>query len=111
MEAQQVDTDRLKALFGPFNNVEDFDEFVAASVTVIQQIRSLVDAATPINKNDLPLPGNKGDTGPVLLGRPAMVAFMQHARLTTTSESIAFGKSHICLFCNSYDRICSKTWR
>ena len=57
MEAQQVDTDRLKALFGPFDNVEDFDEFDAPSVTVIQQIRSLVDAATPINKNDLPLPG------------------------------------------------------
>ena len=111
MEAQQADTHRLTALYGPFNKVEDFDELDAPSVTDIQHIRSAADAATPINKNDLPLPGNKGDTGPVLLGRPAMVAIMQHARLTTTSESIAFGKSHICLFCNSYDRICSKTWR
>ena len=113
MEAQQVDTHRLTALYGPFNNVEDFDEHDEPSVKDIQKIRSAADAATatPISKSDIPLPGNKGDTGPVLLGRSAMVAFMQHARLITTSEATAHGKSHICLFCNSYDHICSKIWR
>jgi hypothetical protein len=45
------------------------------------------------------------------LGRPAVVTCMQHARLITTSEATAFGKSRICLICNSYDRICSKNWR
>jgi hypothetical protein len=111
MEAQQVDTDRSMALYGPLDHVEDFDEYKEPSVVAIQQIRSTADAATPISKNDIPLPGNKGDTGPVLLGRSAVVAFMQHARLITTDEARAFGKSHICLFCNSYDRICSKNWR
>jgi hypothetical protein len=111
MEAQQVDTDRPIAPYGPFNNVEDFDEDEEPSVNDIRQIRSTAGAATPISKNDIPLPGNKGATGPVFLGRPAVVACMQHARLITTNEATVFGKSRISLFCNSYDRICSKNWR
>jgi hypothetical protein len=79
MEAQQVDTHRLVALYSPLNHVEDFDEYDGPSVNDIQQIRSTADAATPISKSDIPLPGNKGDTGPVLLSRPAMVALMQHS--------------------------------
>ena len=78
MEAQQVDTDRPMALYGPFGNVEHFDEDDAPSVVDILQIRSTAGTATPISKNDIPLPGNKGATGPVFLGRPAVVAFMQH---------------------------------
>jgi hypothetical protein len=46
MEAQQVDTHRLVALYSPLNHVEDFDEYDGPSVNDIQQIRSTADAAT-----------------------------------------------------------------
>jgi hypothetical protein len=44
MEAQRVDTDRPIALYGPFNNVEHFDEDDGPSVVDICQIRSVLPA-------------------------------------------------------------------
>jgi hypothetical protein len=44
MEAQQVDTDRLIAPYGPFNNVEDFDEDEEPSVNGIRHRSDLLPA-------------------------------------------------------------------